>query len=388
MGMKPFTTGDATAATLPDGKPNPAGPDNWVVGSPAKPLDLLLIFAHDENIAEEARPIIGQVSSVLGSAPNYRNLPSCCRGASSISDSRDGVSQVGVRGRIIQNGEERPITTRYGVPSRNGIDFGKPGQPLVWPGQFLTGQPRFEADDLALAPEFTNGSFLVFRRLRQDVKTFYGDTVVLARKLSADTERLINEEELRARIVGRFRSGAALMRHDQDAGKAEGPEEINYFAYGIELPPISLDDGIQVSGSPADSNVLRGQRCPIWSHIRKVNPRDLPTDRGGPSETLAFQMLRRGIPFGPLYDHDHPDAPENKKDRGLALPFLQRSIDDQFGSLNRGWMNNPSAPSAGKLTFLSVRTFPTTAAYMRRSRLCFSGLRTKMAPRSRRRTSG
>ena len=33
------------------------------------------------------------------------------------------------------------------------------------------------SDDPALAPELTNGSFLVFRRLRQDVKTFYSDTV-------------------------------------------------------------------------------------------------------------------------------------------------------------------------------------------------------------------
>lgn len=351
-GMKASITGDPTAAALPDGTPNPANRNNWVVGSQSKPVDLLLIFAHDQDVAEAAEPIIKQVASQLGAAPNYRENAAQLPGSIEHFGFRDGVSQAGVRGYVRKDGLERPITTRYGVPSRNGIDFGKPGQPLVWPGQFLTGQPNYPGDDPGLAPEFTNGSFLVFRRLLQDVEAFERDTAAMARKLSEARGQPISPEDLRARLVGRFQSGAALMRHEQDPGKAEGPNEINYFAFGTEVSSIVLSDGTAVVGCPADPDILRGRRCPVWSHIRKVNSRDLGTDLGDASQTLGFQMLRRGIPFGPLYNRERPEAVENQKERGLLFLSYQRSIEHQFSTLNRRWMNNRDAPQAGGFDLL------------------------------------
>lgn len=351
-GMRASITGDPTAAALADGTPNPANRNNWVVGSRARPVDLLLIFAHDQDVAEEAEPIIDQTAALLGAAPNYREHGALLPGGIEHFGFRDGVSQAGVRGNVRQDGIERPITTRYGVPSRDGIDYGKPGQPLVWPGQFLTGQPNFAGDNPGLAPEFTNGSFLVFRRLLQDVEAFERDTAVMARKLSEARGQPISPEELRARLVGRFRAGAAIMRHEQDPGKAEGPDEINYFAFGAELPSIVLSDGTAVVGSAADPDVLRGRRCPVWSHIRKVNPRDLGTDLGDALQTLGFQMLRRGIPFGPLYDREHPEAAGNKSERGLLFLSYQRFIENQFSTLNRRWMNNRDAPQAGGFDLL------------------------------------
>lgn len=350
-GMRAALTGDPTAATLPDGTPNPAHRNNWVVGSRAKPVDLLLIFAHDRDVTGHAEPIVDQLASRLG-APTYREPAALMPGGIEHFGFRDGVSQAGIRGRIRHDGEERPITTRYGVPSRDGVDFGKPGQPLVWPGRFLTGQPTFAGEDAGLAPEFTNGSFLVFRRLSQDVEAFDDDTEAMARELTAASGRSISAEDLRALLVGRFRSGAALMRHDRDPGQAEGPDEINYFAFGTAVPSIALADGTPVKGAPADPDVLRGRRCPVWSHIRKVNPRDIGTDRGDALMTLGFQMLRRGIPFGLPYDRSNPAAPDNAKERGLLFLSYQRSIDDQFGSLNRGWMNQEQLPNAGGFDLL------------------------------------
>src|SRR5262249_17382737 len=220
------------------------------------------------------------------------------------------------------------------------------------------GQPIFHGDNPGLAPEFTNGSFLVFRRLRQDVKLFDSDTEAMARTISTARGQPISPDELRARLVGRYRSGAALMRHDQDPGQAAGPEEINYFAFTNALPSIELSDGTPVSGAPADIDLMRGRRCPVWSHIRKANPRDLPTNRGDPLVTLGFQMLRRGIPFGPLYDRDHPKAPDNGKERGLLFLSYQRSIEGQFNAINRDWMNNRDAPSAGGFDLLVGQSVP------------------------------
>src|SRR5439155_7299580 len=88
---------------------------------------------------------------------------------------RDGVSQPGVRGKL-------PDGT-FLTPSQNPLDAGqgKPGQDLLWPGEFVFGYSGQDGtkdvdvpgvDPLKSktrgAPDFArNGSFLVFRRLRQ-----------------------------------------------------------------------------------------------------------------------------------------------------------------------------------------------------------------------------
>ena len=139
---------------------------------------------------------------------------------------------------------------------------------------------------------------------------------------------------------------------------AQGPNEINYFAYASPLPSFTLSDGTVVAASAADPDVVHGRRCPVWAHIRKVNPRDLPTDRNGPEATRQFQMLRRGIPFGPLYDHANPSNPVNSAERGLLFFAYQRSIGGQFEQLNGDWMNNFGAPQSGGFDLLVGQNVP------------------------------
>ncbi|WP_296710358.1 hypothetical protein [Rhodoblastus sp.] len=361
QGMTPSLLGDPYAQTLPDGAENPAALANWKVGSPSKRADLLLIFAHDADVVTEAAPVVAEIAALLGCQPIYCEAGRMLDGEAEHFGFRDGISQPGVRGKIMQNGTERLVTTRYGVPSRDGIDFGKAGQPLAWPGQFLTGQSTGPTDRPMLSPELTNGSFLVFRRLLQDVHAFYADTDSLARKLTVDSKVEIDGAGLRARIVGRFPSGAALMRFDKDPIRQEDPNAVNYFEFGTELPPIVLDDQTKIDGSAADPDVLRGRRCPVWAHTRKVNPRDQPTDRGGRVETQGFQMLRRGIPFGPPFDHANPCNLRNKESRGLLFLAYQRSIDRQFLVLNSDWMNTRTGPQAGGFDLLVGQYVPDEA---------------------------
>jgi hypothetical protein len=54
-------------------------------------------------------------------------------------------------------------------------------------------------------------------------------------------------------------------------------------------------------------------------------------------------MLRRGLPFGPLYDPASPEQPE----RGLLFLAYQTSFANQFNKLNSLWMNNAQAPEVG-----------------------------------------
>src|SRR5262249_29652790 len=92
-GMQASITGDPTTRTLPDGTPNPAHQENWVVGSRTKPVDLLLIFAHDRNVVAEAEPVIAEIGALLGSQPTYREPAALLPGGIEHFGFRDGVSQ-------------------------------------------------------------------------------------------------------------------------------------------------------------------------------------------------------------------------------------------------------------------------------------------------------
>jgi Dyp-type peroxidase family len=354
VGQIPGRMGDPSQQTLPDGTANPGNRSNWVVGSPARPVDLLLIFAHDHDVQGAAAPLLDEVSALLGARPVYCELGELLPGDIEHFGFRDGVSQPGVRGHVVVGGAAVLVTTRYGVPARDGVEYGKPGQPLQWPGQFLIGQPAFSGDAPSVAAELRNGSFMVFRRLTQDVKAFYEDSDAMAAALSARIGRPLSGADLRAKMVGRFPSGAALMRHDAEPATAEAQIALNHFEFARPLDAIQLTDAerTKVAASFADPDPLFGLRCPAWSHIRKVNPRDLPTDKGDPGRTRDFQMLRRGIPFGRAYNHDNPSVPDNGTERGLLFVSYQRSIADQFELLNRDWMNHFKGPHSGGFDLL------------------------------------
>jgi Dyp-type peroxidase family len=247
----------------------------------------------------------------------------------------DGISQPGPRGVANIDGELQQVTTRYGVPPQNGREFGKPGQLLVEPGQFV-----FHDDADAMVH---NGSFLVLRRLTQDVPGFYAETDSLAATLSAQLQAPITGPELRARIVGRWPSGQPLMRSNPNPSIPEATMALNHFGFLTPSPAIVLSDGTHIAASTPDPDPNKGLQCPIWAHIRKVNPRDLPTNLGGPDDTASFQMLRRGIPFGRAFDHVNRNAAVNSEERGLIFVAYQTSIS----ILNSNWMNSDNGPAAG-----------------------------------------
>jgi Dyp-type peroxidase family len=334
--MVPARTGDCSNPLRADGTPNVAHPRNWVVGRPDQPVDLLCIFAADADIEGASAELVAAIEQA-GLERIYTERGEILPGDIEHFGFVDGISQPGVRGFVEIDGERRYVTTRYGVPPLDGRDYGKPGQLLADADQFL-----FAEDDEA---PLRNGSFLVLRRLTQDVEAFHADTDRLAETLSGQFGRPISGAQLRDRIVGRQASGQPLMRPIADSAKPESALAQNHFQFAQPSPAIVLSNGEHVGASAADPDPIRGLLCPAWSHIRKVNPRDLGTDRGGPDETLGFQMLRRGIPFGPLYRHDLPQAPQNQEERGLLFLSFQTSISNQFEVLNSGWMNSLDGPA-------------------------------------------
>lgn len=341
-GMTGLSTGDPKQPTRADGSPEPAHPSRWKVGGSSKSFDLLVILACKRDIRQRTTPITDLVKETTGIAVIYEEFGEDLPNNTEHFGFVDGISIPGIYGEFEEDGQRVPITTRYGVPSANGLDFGKPGQPLVWPGHFLVGTQRFEGDQGEGVHEiFKNGSFLVFRRLQQDVAAFYQDTDAMAAELAKKLgSTQIDGTILRETIVGRRQNGQPLMR------LGVGPDSrlaLNHFFYANATPSIQFNNGEQVTGTTPDPH---GQRCPFWAHIRKVNPRDGTNDLQ--EETHNLQMLRRGIPFGPAYEHQRPANDRvNLEPRGLLFLAYQRSILGQFENLNTHWMNQFEVPAGG-----------------------------------------
>lgn len=215
----------------------------------------------------------------------------------------DGVSQPGVLG----------MTT----PDPNDPEKGNPGQDLVRPGEFVIGLktadpapgPTPVPAPVAAPDWMKNGSYMVVRRLRQDVTGFYSWAALAAASIGK------SEDQFTAGLVGRWRDGSPVVNNPDHANpqqSEDNPKMNNKFDFGSE-------DRAQ-------------QQCPFQAHIRKVYPRgDMANE-----ESERHRILRAGIAFGEDEDHD----------KGLFFVCYQNSIKDKF-EVVQGWAN--SAQFAGPM---------------------------------------
>jgi Dyp-type peroxidase family len=373
----PFRIGLPTRSSLLGDPIDPTAighPDRWVVGGTdaSKYPDLLLIIASDDPAHLNAE--VTRIRSTISSLPLLKDAT---KGLEIIFEQpgatrsdlpghehfgfKDGISQPGVRGRISKTAKDF-LTPRLLDPKvPEAAEFAKPGQPLIWPGQFVLGYKLQRDNDpiqpqqpLKLSPSWTkNGSFIVCRRLLQDVPAFWNFMEQTAAKLSQKPGFAnITAELLATKFVGRWPSGAPLMR----APLADNPDLAkdslanNHFLYGVDTQKLPL---IPIAGYPGDNfpqaqKSTFGSECPFAAHIRKVNPRNMGTDVGGASDTLTRHIIRRGIPFGdPLLDPLQPTADELAAERGLLFISYQTSIENQFEFLTQDWSNLEVNPPPG-----------------------------------------
>jgi Dyp-type peroxidase family len=268
---------------------------------------------------------------------------------------KDGVSQPGIRGRVSAAPTDF-FTRRWIDPADPRSQFfGKPGQLLVWPGEFVLGLPRQQVlttgiDPAPAASDFPswaqNGSYFVIRRLRQDFSAFWAFVKARAREAGMPPQKFASL------LVGRWSSGAPVMRTPAaDDGALAGDDLANnHFLFNRDTTPVPL---VPLPDYPGDAfpqarNDFLGQVCPHFAHIRKVNPRDGATDLAVAQDTATRFVLRRGIPYGEsLLGVRNPKPAQLKADRGLVFVAYQASITDQFETLVRRWTNVPNQPTPG-----------------------------------------
>lgn len=355
-------------------------PSHWVVGGPGNEADVVVMVASDDPnlLSGEVRRIedgiyngtasdgtrLSQVLRVIFKQ-HGSTLPGTLTGHEHFGF-KDGISQPGVRGMASGLHEGEPITPRYVDPADAtqqdpaSPEFARPGQPLVWPGEFVFGYPEQNHNDrrapgpiASACPRWArNGSYVVVRRLRQDVAGFREFLTRTAAALAGKPGFAgMTPRRLGALLVGRWPSGAPVIRAAlQDAPDlARDAFAVNHFTYKVPAPAMRL---VAEAGYPADEVAGAdadpfGGVCPYAAHIRKVNPRDTDTEQGAP-DTLTRSILRRGIPFGaPLEEGLGPQDDPVKGDRGLLFVSYQTSIEDQFVFLNQTWAGSPTLPSGG-----------------------------------------
>ena len=359
-----FVSGMFNASSLQD--PPPA---QWKFGGDARSVPhILIVLAADRQSdldAEMTRLVkeIGELGGggvpalrMSGPAQAGATLPAPLTGHEHFGF-KDGISQPAIRG--LRSADPTDFfDARLLAPDDPEFDrFAEPGRPLVWPGQFLIGYNRQDprhavAPPLAPArlrlPWQKNGSYLVYRRLQQFVHTFWEFCQTSATGIAAATGRPMTKEFFASRLVGRWPSGAPLMRTPDADNDALAKDDLsnNNFGFSELTPVVKLADGTTASSElPAPQPDPHGRVCPFVGHIRKVNPRDDPSDAGGADDTLRRLMLRRGIPYGPPKDRTRLFENDGV-DRGLLFMAYQGSITNQFLFVSETWVNQPDAPHA------------------------------------------
>jgi galactose oxidase len=332
----------AQSAGLNDPTSGIGAPGNWVIGGPAQSLHGLLIITGPDRPSVYAQ--LDRIDVFAGTS--WMRLGNALEGSTREQNRGhehfgflDGVSQPGVRGQINSAFPSHQFLT----PGENPNDAGQglPGQDLLWPGEFVFGYPGQKPDDVDTPGDISdgglswmkNGSFMVFRRLKQLVPEFEAFCADQATSLDMD------EGLIAARMVGRWPSGTPLVTSplQDNAVLAKDDMLINAFEF--------TQDKL-------------GRRCPFAAHIRKSYPRNDITPAAKPgtpefdqrkiseSTTQMHRIIRAGIPFGDEVSDDERRAKKTLNDRGLMFVCYQTSIVDQFEFIQKAWVNDRTFPPA------------------------------------------
>jgi Dyp-type peroxidase family len=348
----------------PVGSGSAGDPKNWLIGGPEREADVVLIVADDrrndlnDEIARLAASLFPHPDEygkkvTSGATLLFRQDGDILLGPLAGHEHfgfKDGISQPGIRG-LLPDGT--PLT-----PSQNPLDpgQGKPGQDLLWPGEFVFGypgqDPKQEIDEPGSdplqnprrkAPPFArNGSFLVFRRLRQDVGNFHRFLGQLATKFE------VTPEFVGSKMVGRWPSGAPVVISPQHDDPPLGDDACrnNNFEYqeADDAPskPVPLPGDVCQNVQPPEDDPT-GAKAPFAAHIRKAYPRnDTSATIPGLNEstTQTHRLLRRGIPYGGQSASTPTSPVDDAVDRGLLFLAYQVSIVEQFEFVTANWVNN------------------------------------------------
>ena len=304
-----FRTGMAErAGTL--GDTGASHPRHWDpgLGTGAAHILITINATTEQTLTDELDRLNAELEALGGLSVVHLQHAKLLDGAREHFGYADGFAQPAIEGVS----EER--TNGGGVP-----EWDNAWRPLAL-GEFLIGyndedsrdDPLHRPPGSARNPLGLNGTYMVWRKLHQDVALFRRILREAAVHYPGGDEAL-----LAAKVVGRWRNGSPLVTHRDRPDlefNAKDPDS-NNFRYLTEDPD--------------------GRGCPLGAHIRRSNPRDALGFDG----LLSFRhrIIRRGMPYGePLPE----GAADDGVDRGLVFVCFNASISRQFEGIQVQWLND------------------------------------------------
>lgn len=179
-------------------------------------------------------------------------------------------------------------------------------------GELLLGYAD-EFDELPVAPIphllASNGTFMVYRKLHQNVATF---RAYLDKQVALYSE---GKEKLAAKFVGRWRDGTPLeLSHNEPNPAIAGdPTRNTDFTYGADAEDTS---------------------CPIGAHIRRIHPQDAFGFNG--QLINRRRITRRGLPYGRFVQEGEPAL--DNEERGIIFMVLNASLSRQLEFVQQQWI--------------------------------------------------
>jgi Dyp-type peroxidase family len=316
-----------------------SAPDRWEFGGSIHPALHAILIVHAASAMDldrecsMHRELVSKALGAITELPDARQSGYRPPSGHEPFGFHDGIAQPSIRG-----------ITGDGVPTGEFILGYENHYGLIPAGPVV-------ADDLegsALLPRLANpyyessrvrdlgvnGSYVVYRKLQQDVGGFWQFMQREAVRTTGrvDAARMI---WLASRMMGRWPSGAPLvMAAERDEPRLR---DRNDFLY---------------------DNDVDGFACPLGAHVRRTNPRAVLKPYGiaeSLSMSEAHRLLRRGRVFGPpLFDaaalQDAEDSTAAKAlidladdgvARGIHFFCVNASIKSQFEFVQQTWCNNP-----------------------------------------------
>ena len=293
-------------------------PERWQWGNGKQPVDAVaMLYARsDEELSERALELesgfekfgIGQRAEDVGLADDGREHFGFA----------DGLAQPYVRGsgRRRQPGDVKIATGELvlGYPNAYGLVTSVPSakrrrgtraHPELLPGLERVSFGR-------------NGTYLVLRKLEQDVASFwrYCWEAAQAEQAPDVAERA---KLIAARMIGRWPNGVPLIEApDAERAPTAG---LNDFGFRERDP-----DGL---------------RCPFGAHIRRANPRDMfgADAKEGVHDANLHRIVRRGRGYGPTLTGSMPTVSDGAE-RGLYFVALNANLRRQFEFVQQTWVNS------------------------------------------------
>jgi Dyp-type peroxidase family len=240
----------------------------------------------------------------------------------------DGISQV----HMLQEDIEAEIDEKT---------F-RAGSPIYWNPHFPLSQVLVK--DPGSPDDYGYGSYVVFRKLEQNVRAFRRQELEIAGKLELPPEEA---DLVGGMLCGRMRDGGPVVVNGSLRARREYR---NNFSYSADA---------------------QGSRCPLHAHVRKINSRSSDgVDSEYGEDVRSHLIVRRSTTYG----SDSFKSPSEVKalneldglrEGGVGVLFLayQHSIRKQFEYIQANWANlsNGSAPDPfiGQLPSANEYKWPT-----------------------------